>query len=265
MIRNFLVALAAFGASAAFGQSADRWEFGGSFNIFLPTMKAQTVFPPSGGGSAASIDAGKILDNLDFTFMGSLEARKGVWGAFTDVIYLDLSASKGGSRDLQLGGAGLPVGAFANVNLGLTGWSWTVAGTYRLAATPKYHVDLVGGARMLDIETNLDWPLGGNVGSVALADRAGSRTVGLTIWDVIVGAKGRLALGAQGKWFMPYYLDVGTGESKWTVQAMTGVGYAFSWGDVVGSWRYLGYEMKSGSAVQDLSFSGPMVSAVVRW
>lgn len=265
MLRSTVVAFAALCASPAFAQSADRWEFSGSVNVFLPTMKAQTVFPPSGGGSSASVDADKILDNLDFTFMGSLEARKGVWGVFTDVIYLDLSASKGGSRDLQLGGAGLPVGASANVNLALSGWSWTVAGTYRLAATPKYHVDLVGGARMLDVETNLDWTLGGNIASVALADRAGSRTVGLTNWDVIVGAKGRLALDAQGKWFMPYYLDVGTGESKWTAQAMAGVGYAFSWGDVVGSWRYLGYEMKSGSAVQDLSFSGPMVSAVFRW
>ena len=262
MLRNTIVAFAALCASASFAQSADRWEFSGSVNLYLPTMKAQSAFPPGSGGSSASID---VSDSLEFTFMGSLEARKGVWGVFTDVIYLDLSASEGGSRDLQLGGAGLPVGASANVNLGLTGWSWTVAGTYRLAATPRYHVDLVGGARMLDIETNLDWTLGGNVGSVALADRAGSRTGGQTNWDVIVGAKGRLALGTQGKWFMPYYLDIGAGESKWTAQAMTGVGYAFSWGDVIGSWRYLGYEMKSGSAVQDLSLNGPMVSAVVRW
>jgi hypothetical protein len=152
MLRQTLVAFALC-ASAAFAQSAERWEFSGSVNVFLPTMKAQTVFPPSTGGSSASIDADKILDNLDFTFMGSLEARKGAWGVFTDVIYLDLSGSKGGSRDLQLGGAGLPVGAAANVNLALTGWSWTLAGTYRLAATPTYHADLVVGARMLDIES----------------------------------------------------------------------------------------------------------------
>lgn len=265
MIRNTLVACAALFASAAFAQSSDRWQFSAALNVFVPTVKAQTVFPPSGGGSAASVDGGGILDNLETFFMGSFEARKGVWGFFTDVAYLDMSAGKSGSQDLKLGQVGLPVGASANVNFGLKGWVWTAAGTYRLATTPKYHVDLIGGTRLLDIETKTDWTLGGNIGSVAIADRAGARSSTLNNWDVIIGAKGRLALGADGKWFMPYYIDVGAGESKWTVQAMTGVGYAFSWGDIVGSWRYLGYEMKSGSALQDLSFNGPMVSAVFHW
>ena len=38
-----------------------------------------------------------------------------------------------------------------------------------------------------------------------------------------------------------------------------------SWGEIVGSWRYLGYNMKSGEGLQDLSFNGPMLSAVFHW
>ena len=34
-----------------------------------------------------------------------------------------------------------------------------------------------------------------------------------TIWDGIIGAKGRLALGANRQWFVPYYVDVGTGAA----------------------------------------------------
>jgi len=265
MIRKTLCACAALLASTAFAQSSDRWQFSGSLNLFVPSVKVQSIYPPSSGGSEASVDGGGVLDNLEGFFMASFEARKGVWGFFTDVAYLDLSASKSGSLDLQLGRAGLPAGVSANLNFGLKGWSWTAAGTYRLASTPKYHVDLVAGTRLLDIETTTDWTLNGNIGAVVLPNRAGSRSNSQSNWDVIIGAKGRLALGADGKWFLPYYVDVGTGESKWTAQANVGVGYAFSWGDIVGSWRYLGYEMKSGSAVQDLSFNGPMVAAVFHW
>ena len=95
--------------------------------------------------------------------------------------------------------------------------------------------------------------------------RAGISKVELSNWDGIVGVKGRLALSADRKWFAPYYLDVGAGQSKLTWQAVGGVGYSFQWGDVVGSWRYLDYQMKSGNAIQSLTFNGPSISAVFRW
>jgi hypothetical protein len=265
MIRKTLVAVAALLSSAAFAQSSDRWEFSGSINLFLPTVKATTVFPATSGGSQASVDGGAILNNLDVAFMGTFEAQKGAWGFFTDLAYVDVSSSKNGSRALEFGRVGLPAGVDANVDFSLRATSWTVAGSYRLATTPRYKADVLAGARLLDVRTGANWTLNGNVGSVALADRTGSRSNKQTNWDFVVGAKGRLAVGAERKWFVPYYLDVGAGDSKWTAQAMTGVGYAFSWGDIVGSWRYLGYELKSGGAIEDLSFSGPMVAAVFHW
>ena len=85
------------------------------------------------------------------------------------------------------------------------------------------------------------------------------------IFDGIVGVKGRVALGAPGSWYVPFYLDVGAGESKLTWQAATGISYAFKWGEVSALWRYLSYDMKSGKGLQDLSFSGPMVGATWRW
>ena len=58
---------------------------------------------------------------------------------------------------------------------------------------------------------------------------------------------------------------MGTGESKFTWQAWAGVGYSFGLVEVVGSWRYLDYHMKSGKAIESLSFNGPAVSVVFRW
>ncbi len=46
---------------------------------------------------------------------------------------------------------------------------------------------------------------------------------------------------------------------------MGGIGYSFGWGDVVGSWRYLDYKMKSGSNVEKLNFNGPSLAAVFHW
>jgi hypothetical protein len=111
----------------------------------------------------------------------------------------------------------------------------------------------------------VDWALTGNVGPIALPDRAGSRELTEQNWDLVVGVKGRAKLGQGGTWFAPYYLDLGTGESKFTWQAVAGVGYTFGWGDLVATYRYTEYQMKSDQALQDLTFSGPTIGATFRW
>jgi hypothetical protein len=256
---------AALAPAISIAQDNQGWRWSGSLNLFLPTLSGTSTFPASVGGSAPSVDTSKLLDSLNSVFMATLEARNGRWGLFTDVIYMDLSADRGGSRDFSLGGSDLPVGASANLNYGLKGWSWTLGGTYAVAAGPLQTVDLIAGARLLDIQSHLDWSTAGNIGSIAVADRSGTRDTRLRNWDAIIGAKGRYVLPGSGKWFLPWYLDVGTGNSQMTTQAMGGVGYAFPWGDVVGAWRYLGYDFKSNEGLQDLRFSGPMVSAVFHW
>lgn len=260
-----LCATAVLLPAIANAQDAEPWQFTGSLNLYLPTLSGSTVFPPPAGSSSASVDISKILENLKFTFMGSLDARKGPWGAFTDLVYIDLGTGKTGTRALSLGGVELPADVAADTRFDLRGWSWTIGGEWRAVSRPSYALDVIAGARLLDIQQKLDWTLTGNVGSVALPDRTGARESRLRNWDAIVGVKGRYAFGQSDKWFMPYYVDVGTGDSELTTQAMLGVGHSFGWGEVVGSWRYLRYNMKSGQGLQDLSFNGPMISAVFHW
>jgi hypothetical protein len=64
---------------------------------------------------------------------------------------------------------------------------------------------------------------------------------------------------------VPYYLDVGTGESSLTWQALAGIGYSYQWGDLVAAWRHIDYDMKSGKKIENMSFNGPSISAVFRW
>ena len=245
-------------------QAGDDWKFQAVVYVYLPSIDGTTTFSGSGGGSDAGVDASKFLENLNFAFMGSFEADKGPWGLFADVIYIDIGDTESPTRNISIGGT-LPVGVNASVHYGLNGWLWTFAGSWSLAATPTTELNLIGGARLLDIDQTIDWQLGGNVGSVALQDRAGSRTTGVSNWDAIVGLKGRAMFGKGQHWFVPYYLDVGTGASSLTWQAMAGVGYSFSWGSVIGAWRHIDYDMKSGRSIESVSFDGPAIAAAFKW
>jgi hypothetical protein len=168
-----LCASVALAPASAGAQSADSWQFQGTLYGYLPTVSGKTTFPQSGGGSGVSIEPSTILDSLKFVFMGSLEGRKGQWGAYTDIIYMDLGNTKSDSRALAIGGV-VPADATATVDFNLKGWVWTLGGTYRAVAKPDYAMDLLAGARMIDVTQNLDWQFGGNVGSIALPDRSGS-------------------------------------------------------------------------------------------
>jgi hypothetical protein len=258
-----LCAIAALAPGPAAAQ-VPKWEFGAAIYAYLPTISGKSTFPATGGGSSVSVDADTILENLKMTFMGSFEASNGTWGGYTDLVYMDVGDSKSNTQALSIGPRGIPAGTSANLDYDLKGWVWTVAGTYRVVADRDFKVDLLAGARALDLRQKLRWALAGNIGPVALPDRAGTRELDEQNWDAVVGVKGRAAFG-DGHWFVPYYLDLGAGESRFTWQAMAGIGYSFGWGDVVAAWRYIDYQMKSGKPVEDINFSGPGVAAVFRW
>ena len=246
-------------------QSTEDWNFQAGIYVWLPTIGGTTAFPPSDGGSSAGIDIDKIIENLKTFFMGSFDARRGQFGVFTDLAYVDIGDTKSDTRALSIGGVPLPADVSAKVSFSIKGWAWTLAGLYQAVKTPDASLDVIGGVRLLDLKDSLDWTLTGNVGSVALADRTGSRGDSLQNWDAIIGVRGRLAFGERRAWFAPYHLDVGAGESNLTWQAMAGIGYSFGWGDVLAAWRYLDYDTKSGETIESLNLNGPLIAVVFRW
>jgi hypothetical protein len=241
------------------------WRFGASLYGYLPDVKATSSFPADSGGTPIGVNGGSLLDNLKFTVMGSFDAHNGRWGVFTDLLYLNLGANKQQSREFTIGRAEIPAGTTADLEWDFKGTVWTLAGQYRVMDDPAVSVDALAGLRWLDVRTTTRWNISGNLGPLLPEGRSGSHESDENIFDGVVGVKGRVALGAPGSWYVPFYLDVGAGESKLTWQAATGISYAFKWGEVNALWRYLSYDMKSGKSVQDLSFSGPMVGATWRW
>jgi hypothetical protein len=218
-----VAALAAVVPAASRAETPDEWQFNATIYAWLPSINMDLSFP-TGGGSSADVTASDILDALNFTFMGALGAQKGKWGLWTDVIYLDLGSSTKQTRDLEVGGVPLPVGVTGKADLNLTAWLWTTVGTYRVVDHPNYQMDVLAGARMLNVSTDLKWSLTGDLGDPPIIDTSGKSDLSDTLWDGVVGLRGRAEFGDDHKWFVPYYFDIGTGDSDLTWQAIGGIG-----------------------------------------
>lgn len=244
------------------------WKFRAALYGWFPTVSGASSHP-SAGGATAELNAEDYLDHLRFAFMGTVDARKDRWGLTSDYIYLDFDADQGATRSLSLSGPlgriALPADAYASVNLRLRGWAWSLLGSYALVDRPSYEMHLLGGTRYLKVDSTVDWRLSGNLGGLPAFATSGASTTKTDVWDAVVGAKGRYRFGEHGRWFLPYYLDVGTGQSDRTWQAMGGIGYTFTWGEVFAAYRHLDYRFDSGDRMKDLSFSGPGVGLGFRW
>ena len=166
-----VLALAAPGISAA--QSANDWKYEASVYLFLSDVSGRVVFPPTGASKEATVDIGDILSDLKMGFMGSFEARRGPWGVFTDIAYMDVGNVKENSTALSIGRVGIPADVNANLSFDLKLWAWALLGEYALVADPDFRLDLLAGTRVLDVRPKVDYTLTGNVGPIALPDRSG--------------------------------------------------------------------------------------------
>lgn len=249
-----LAAALLMAASAPAGAEGftENWHFGLVAYGWLPNVDGKVRFP-SGSGDDVEADASDIIDNLQFTFMASFEARKGAWSGFTDVIYLDLQGDDSKSVTVRTGATRTALDA----DLEMKGWIWTLGGAYSVWRDGFSHLDLLAGARLLSLDNRLKLSGGGPL------QRDRKLTKSVNLWDGIVGAKGRIAL--TDHWFLPYYADLGTGDSDLTWQAFGGVGYAFRWGEVSLTYRYLSYDQGDDKPLQDISFGGPKLGVGFRF
>lgn len=259
-----LPAVAAAEGAAIEATREDSWQFAGLIYVYYPDINTRATFP-NGGSTDVTVDASDLFSNLRFGMLGSFEARKGQWGLFTDLIYMDAGAFRSRYHNLDIGHIGIPADVSASVNFDFKSTIWTLAGTYRVISTPDGVMDFYLGARLLDIKEELDWTLNGNIGQIPAPGRAGTKSVKDNYVDAVVGLKGRVALGAEHKWFIPYLADIGTGQTNLTWQAMTGFGYAFNWGEIIGGWRYLDYQFKSDSNTESMNLNGPLLGVAFHW
>ncbi len=112
-------------------------------------------------------------------------------------------------------------------------------------------LNAVAGARFLNLATDVDLR---NADPTA-APFSTSLSESGNNWDGIIGVRGEVSLNPT--WFIPFHLDIGTGESDFTWQGFAGLGYRFKSLDVLVGYRYLYWDFEDNAALDDLDVSGP--------
>ncbi len=266
------LALASTSGTTFAQTNADEWQFSLTPYVWLPRIDGQLKFsPPPGGGGSPSFEVGPTdwLDLLNFAALVSGSAKKGKWSINSDLVYLSLTSkdARVASVDETINAPGKPISIPVSVDLNLNtrvdfdGLLWTIAGGYSVKETDTAIVELIAGVRYFGIDTKASWDLTVDImtpdGSVVLPAQ-GSVAKDTDLWDGIVGVRGKFSLSAQ-KWSVPYYFDVGAGDSDLTWQAMTGLTREFGWGDLIMVYRHLEYNEDSSGLLQSFSFTGPAV------
>ena len=269
MKRAILTALLVATALQGRAYAEEGWSFSLTPYLWLPNINGQLKYAiPPGGGARPEVDTGpnNYLENLSLALMLAGEARKGKWSAFTDLIYLDFDSEKSAVKAVNFGGDRVSTTLNSSTRSSLTGVAWTFGGGYTVVEGPKHRLDLLGGVRYFGLKASSDWQLGADINGPngQTFARAGSISQREDLWDVIVGVRGHWKLG-DGAWFVPYYLDAGTGSSVLTAQALAGVGYAFKWGEIVATYRYVLYDLGDDKLLQDIRFAGPAIGATFRF
>ena len=267
---------AALAAAPAAAQSGDEWRFTVAPYLWLPTIDTTLKFRTPNGNPEVNIkaDPDDYLSDLDMALLLAFEARKGKWLVATDVTYMKLSTDGGAVRAVDFTGPGgrIPVsaGLDAGTETEIESHDLDAGGRLQPRAGPHVVARCLSAGRATS-----SWrgpSTGGSPracpdlgGGGATFPASGSATQKGDNWDVIVGVKGRAKLG-EGNWFVPFILDAGTGDSKYTLQAQTGIGYAFRWGDLVLAYRYLGWKRDDDTKpIQELELYGFGLGGIFRF
>jgi hypothetical protein len=267
-----LLAMAA-GPSQAAAPDPNDWQFAIAPYLWFPNVSGALRFSGSSSTGGGILDVGtgpdSYLQNLQFLFMLQAEASKGDWTVFADAIYLDFSQQQTNLKSLS-GGNGasvfVPRDLATDTSSGMSGALFQLAGGYTAVRAPVGTVEPFGGLRYLNLSAHANWTLSATfTDQGATLARQGSVSRTANIVDGIIGVRGRINLGSNGRWYVPYYADVGAGTSEYTMQASAGVAYAARWGDIQLSYRYLTYELGGSALIQRLTLKGPVLSAVFRF
>jgi hypothetical protein len=226
--------------------------------VWLPSLDGTLHFDLPNGSPNVDASAGDILSRLDFAIMGTGDVRRGNWSLFTDFIYMDLSNDNATVKSVTGPGGVVQIPIDIGTQSSQKGFLWTLAASYTLLRGPAASLDVFAGFRDGQFKASLDWQFSGPLGAFP---QTGSTSNTMVAWTGLIGLKGRISLGGNGAWFIPYYADVGWGSSASTWQGLAGIGYRVRWGELLLTYRYLHYDADENRLLDDVSIIGPALGA----
>ena len=252
-------------AGSAQSADSDQWKWSITPYIWLPTINGKFRFAlprgDEGGGTSVDSEVGPsdYLTDLNAVLMLSAELRSGRWAFGGDLIYLDMTLDTSNVKTVTGDGGSLTIPRETNLDTetDLKGTVVSLVATYTLSESDAWNVAALGGLRYFTLDSDIDWELTSTLtGPGFTFARDGHLSGDTDMYDGIVGLRGKWWLGSAHHWYVPWYVDVGTGSSNLTWQAMLGGGYAWQRSDVLFVWRQLDYDRDEHDLLQEIQFGG---------
>ena len=277
-VQSLVVALMAPGllaitAHPAWGDDAEgeQWQWTLTPYLWLPTINSNLRFdlPADDGGAVDSeIGPSDYLTDLNGVLMLAAELRGDEWAFLGDLIWLDLTADTSTVNTVTGGGDTIVIPRETNLDTetDLSGVVVNLVASRELIRDEHSRIEGLGGLRYFTLDVDLAWELTTTITGPGFTFASEGLISGDTdMFDAVIGARGRWDFGAGNHWYVPWYVDVGTGSSDLTWQAMAGVGYSFTRAGVLFVWRHLDYERDDDDLLQEISFGGPGIGFTWRF
>lgn len=223
--------------------TSDNWNSSGTIYLWGSGIQSDLR-----NGGDIDISFGDILDDLAFAFMGTLVTRKDKWGFGGDFIYLNAKIDNSANIPLSaVPGATVDLKAKSDI----TSWVINLLAGYNMISTEQATLDAIFGTRYFSLDSDLTLKVNSLSGRTLNDSQA--------VWDGVIGLRGELNLNK--KWYLPYYADIGTGQSDNTWQLMGGVGYRYNWGELKLVYRHIEWDLGSDGLIETINISGPAFGA----
>lgn len=245
-----------------------QWHFDATLYGWVPFIYTTVNLPAIVGGGTKTYET-QPSQYLKYVKMGALldgAIQKGDWGLWTDFVFLNLGTTVTHTRQIGLPG-GLDPGLAVDrqIDLALRAAIWTIAPSYTVVHNNVGNLDVIAGLRYSSFRVSFAY-------NFSLVSPPVGDVLGGGFWptrdstDGIIGAKGRLNLSSDGRWYLPYLLDVGDGNKNWQWEAFLGGGYHFNWGDITLGVRNLTYRTTDNQVLGNkFRFTGPILGATFHW
>jgi hypothetical protein len=206
---------------------------------------------------AVSVGPANYISSLNSAAMFGVDVRKGDISVLGDYIYLNASSSASAATTISgpLGHVQVPVTFDTSAHIASS--IWELAAAVSVAHGHNADLNFLAGVRQFPVTLTLGYNL--TVGKRYLIAPSGSLSNRSVDSDTILGLQGKAYYG-NGRFFTPYYIDMGFGPNNNSWEAYTGAGYSFEHGQsVLVVWRNLNYDQLSPVVINKLVMGGPLL------
>ena len=224
--------------------SSGGWDYGMQIYLWGAGIGGETS-----QGDDIDISFSDLVSNLDFGFMTTLAASKEKWTLLADIVYLDVEGDQKSTAYI------LERPVKTKLTIGLESWIVNAAASYAVLETGATRLETLAGARYLWMENTFKLKIGDPIKRKFSASD--------DFLDGVIGIRGNT--GLNEKWYLTYYLDVGTGQSDFTWQAVGAVNYRFSKVDALLGYRHIEWDFDDKGALADMNSSGPYAGVKFRF